>query len=111
MADKPVAVNPQWDVSSTSFTTFDRLRTLVSIASQDNVQPQAVLAAEALGAFMIASPAAISSAITMLGGNESVLLAQFKLHIGLSSGGVIKTIRESTALLHSGYGLQIMLHC
>lgn len=99
MADKQVSVNRQWDVSSTAFTTFDRLRSLISIASQDNVQPQAILAAEALGAFTITSPSAISSAITTLGGNESVRLTQFKLHIGLSSSGVIRTIRESTALL------------
>jgi hypothetical protein len=79
-----VTVNSKWDVSATAF-----VRSLMVIASQGNVQPQAVLAAEALGFVMIASPKAIDAAIVALNENESIRMAKFNLYIGLSSLGRI----------------------
>ena len=91
-------VAAQWDVGKTAFTSADRLLQLISTVTQDNVQPQAVLAAEALGLSLMVSSKRIDEAIVALGGNESTRLADFKVMIGLSSGGVVRIIRNSTAL-------------
>lgn len=91
-------VSAQWDVGKTAFSSADRLRQLIGTATQDNVQPQAVLAAEALGFGLIVSPKRIDEAIVALGGTESTRIADLKVMIGLTSGGVVRTIRNSTAL-------------
>jgi hypothetical protein len=93
------AVQPQWEVGQTTFSTVSQLRELIGIASQDNVQPQAVLAAEALGLGLIVSSKRIGEAVEALGGNDSTRLESIRAFIGLSSGKIHHVIRHSTPLL------------
>ncbi|KAL5313019.1 hypothetical protein ACEPPN_019445 [Leptodophora sp. 'Broadleaf-Isolate-01'] len=93
------AVNPQWEVSHTAFSTANTLRDLIRIASKPNVQPQAILAAENLGYGLVASPTVINEAITALGGNTSVHLESIQGAIGLRSQDLQQVFRQSTPLL------------
>src|SRR4051794_10604028 len=86
LSTKPLA---QWDVSRTAFDTFDLLRELVAAVSRDNVQPQAVLAAEALGSGLLVSPERIGDAIEALGGSKAMWLQSLEVSIGMSSGGTV----------------------
>jgi hypothetical protein len=90
---------PQWDVSQTAFQSAGALRGLIRAVSQDDIQAQAVLAAEALGIGLLVSPALIDKAVVALGGEDSVKWENLKILIGLNSNGVIKAIRNSTPLL------------
>jgi len=93
------SVQPQWELSRTSFDTAAQLRDLIGIASQPNVQPQAVLAAEQLGFGLIVSPERINEAIVALGGNNSTRVEAAGVFIGLKTGDLQRIIRESTPLL------------
>ncbi|KAI9726434.1 MAG: hypothetical protein M1828_001256 [Chrysothrix sp. TS-e1954] len=87
-------VQVSWEVGATTFSTYTLLRSLTSAAGVDNVHPQAVFAAEALGAGLIISPKRITEAIDALGGNDSMRLASVKATIGLSSGGIRRYVRQ-----------------
>jgi len=98
MSDK---ITRQWDIGHTAFTSATGLRNLIQAVSVEDVQPQAVLAAEALG-FSIGlrvSPELIDKAIIALRGSESVRWDNFKLLIGVSSSALINTVRTSTSLI------------
>lgn len=87
------------EIGGTSFNTFKALRTLITSVSQDDVQPQAVLAVEALGSIFLASADRINEAVDALGGNDSVRVENVLASIGLTSGGLRHTTRKSTGLL------------
>jgi hypothetical protein len=93
------AVQPQWEVGQTTFSTVNKLRELIGIASQDNIQPQAVLAAESLGLGLVVSPKRIGEAVEALGGNDSTRLESIRAFIGLNSGNIHRIMRHSTPLL------------
>jgi len=78
-----MSVQGQWDVVKTSFDTVNQLREHIGIASQPNVQPQAILAAENLGYGLVISPKRIEEAITALGGNDFVRLESIQGAVGL----------------------------
>jgi len=84
----------QWDVAKTSFDTVGQLRELIGIASQPNVQPQAILAAENLGYGLVVSPKRLDDAITVLGGNDSVRLESIKGTVGLRSKDLQRIMRQ-----------------
>lgn len=89
----------QWDVGKTIFDNLSSLRNLVAAAGLDDVQPQAVLAAEALGTGILINTKRFNDAIDALGGNESLRLSEIKATIGLSSGGLRMHMRQSSALV------------
>ncbi|KAF2182368.1 hypothetical protein K469DRAFT_690838 [Zopfia rhizophila CBS 207.26] len=60
--------------------------------------PQALLAAEALGLGPLVSPVRINEAIIALDGEESVRWDNFKILLGFRAQGTVKNIRNSTAL-------------
>ena len=91
-------VASQWEVAQTAFNTAESLRSLISVASRDDVQPQAILASEAFGGCLIVSARRISEAIDALGGSSSARIESIKALIGFESG-TIRAIRQSTALV------------
>jgi hypothetical protein len=95
----PSSVQPQWDLGQTTFQTTRQLRDLITIASQPNVQPQAVLAAEQLGFGLLASPERIDEAVVALGGNESTRIEKLRAFVGFISGDLQRLMRQSTSLL------------
>ena len=88
----------QWDIGQTAFHSADLLRGMIRALSADNVQAQAVQAAESLGFGIVVSPKRIDEAVVALGGNESLRLSTLKVLIGLNAGGIVRTTRSSTAL-------------
>ena len=90
------AVQKQWDVSATSIASSQKLLELIAAASEDNVQPQAVLALCALGSIIHPSPELIGTAVDALGGTKNVKLENLKLAIGLRIGGTALHLRQTT---------------
>lgn len=63
------------------------------------MQPQAILAAEAIGTGLLVAPKRIAEAIDSLGGNQSVRLGSIKVNAGLVAGRTCAPMRQSTPLL------------
>lgn len=93
------AITKVWDIGGTAFTTASNLKSLIKAVSVENVQPQAVLAAEALGFGIEVEKELLDKAIGVLNGNEHVTWQNLKISIGIHSGDLQKTIRTSTPLL------------
>ena len=116
------AVVRQWDVGNTSIASADKLLDLIRGASQDNVQPQAVLAIRALGSGIHPSPELIGKGVDALGGMDNVKVENLKLSLGLHSGGTTVFLRQSTPgvaafllisalkLWHLDDGVGVILH-
>ncbi|KAF8847374.1 hypothetical protein BDZ45DRAFT_811632 [Acephala macrosclerotiorum] len=92
-------VNPSFEIGGSGFNTLKALRALIAATSEDDVHTQAVLAVEQLGACFPVAAERIDEAVTVLGGSNSVRVENLKASIGISSGGLCKVIRQSTALL------------
>lgn len=80
------------------FNTASRLKSLIEAVTVENVQPQAVLAAEALGFGIHVRDELLVKAVDALSGNENVRWENLKLLIGIRSGELHKTIRTSRSL-------------
>ena len=89
-------VQKQWDIGYTSFASAERLVELIRAASEDNVQPQAVLALCALGSKIQPHQELIGKAVDALGGTKNVKLEHLRLSVGLQYGGTALYLREST---------------
>ena len=90
------AVQKQWDLGSTSIASTQKLLELIGAVSEDNVQPQAVLAFCALGTVIRPTPELIGSAVNALGGTKNVKLQNLKLAIGLRTDGTASYLRQSS---------------
>lgn len=93
------STTPQWDDNRTSFNSAESLRALIAAVSQDDIQGQAVLAAEALGSGIIIFPKRADEAVIALHGNESTRIESIKVVIGLGSEGLIHEIRRSMGFI------------
>jgi hypothetical protein len=87
---------PQWDIGATVFKSVNQFRELIKATSQDNVQSQALLAAEALGAGLSVSDELLGKAVDALAGQQNVNLQNMKIVVGLFSGGTASMLRSST---------------
>ena len=92
-------LQPVWDLTSSAFKSASELQELISIASQPNVQPQAILASEQLGAGLLASPERIDEAILALKGAGSVRLESLQIKVGLNTEELHRVMRNSTGLI------------
>lgn len=92
------AVTKVWDTGGTVFNTTSRLKSLIEAVTVENVQPQAVFAAEALGFGIHVRDELLVKAVDALSGNENVRWENLKLLIGIRSGELHKTIRTSRSL-------------
>ena len=99
MSDQNSSLQAQWDVGKSVFDSFSLLKSLIAAAGVEDVQPQAVLAAEALGASLHIDPERYNDSIDALGGNENIRLSSIKATISLSSGGLRRYVRQSSALI------------
>jgi hypothetical protein len=86
----------QWDIGSTIFRSVNQFWELIKATSQDNVQSQALLAAEALGAGLSVSDKLLGKAVDALAGQQNVKLQNMKIAVGLFSGGSVSMLRTST---------------
>ena len=88
-------VQAQWDIGVSSFTLSDRLLSLIKAATIDDVQPLAVIAAEAIGTCLEVDPHLTGRAADVLGSSQSYRVENLKLTMGLSSGGIARQLRQS----------------
>lgn len=94
-----MSVSKQWDIGSSVFSLTDMAVGLIRAATVADVQPAAVLAAEALGSTLIVDPTLIGKAINALDGGKSYRIESIKLQLGISSGGLASEVRKSTPLI------------
>ena len=95
MSDSVSSVQKQWDIGQSVFLAGAAVVALLSAASQDDVQPQAILAMEALGAGLLVHQDRIGEGIDALNGGESRKLTKLNPMVGLHRGGVAREIRKS----------------
>ena len=88
-----------FEVGGTSIFAASNIWNLMRSLSVDNVQPLALAAAHELGAIIPFSDQLLHKAILALKGNESFRIENLKTVIGLSQGGTVKALRESTPLI------------
>lgn len=79
----------------------DRIFSLVQATSQDDVQAQAVIAFETLGAECLVSSDLIGEGIDALNGNESVRLRDTQALIGLRNDHTVAELRKSTSCIQA----------
>lgn len=101
-----MSISKQWDIGSSAFSITNVALGLVSAATVADVQPAAILAAEALGSTLIVDPTLI------LGGGKCYRIENVKLQLGISSEGLASELRKSTPfircfLLMSGLRLHL----
>ena len=80
------------------FNTTSHLKSLIEAVTVENVQLQAVFAAEALGFGIHVRDELLVKAVDALSGNENVRWENLRLLIGIRSGELHKTIRTSRSL-------------
>ncbi|KAL9613059.1 MAG: hypothetical protein Q9167_002358 [Letrouitia subvulpina] len=102
MSTSESSVQKQWDIGQSAFLAGAAVVALLRAASQDDVQPQAILAMEALGAGLLVHQERIGEGIDALSGGESRRLGvKLKLLIGLNNGGVAREMRKSVPCVAS----------
>ena len=89
-------VQAQWELSHTVFKTASMLWDLIRSSAQDNVQSQAVIALESLGAGILVSPTRISEGYEALQQNQTRVFERLSISIGLNGGGIVRLLRKST---------------
>ena len=94
-----MSIQKSFELGGSIFKTAEGLKSLIAAASQDDVQGQAIIAAEQLGSLFILSQDRIGEAVDALGGSNSKRLENIKATIGFDSGGTRKLVRESGALV------------
>ncbi|MCJ1329573.1 hypothetical protein MMC10_006253 [Thelotrema lepadinum] len=95
MADSK-SISLQYDLGVSSTALSNKLLELIGAASEDNVQPQSVLALRALGSLLHPDPNLIGKAVNALDGVQNIKIEHMKLTIGLNSGGTAAFLRQST---------------
>ncbi|KAL9053367.1 MAG: hypothetical protein Q9162_004808 [Coniocarpon cinnabarinum] len=100
MSENSRVLQPQWDVGQSVFGGATVLRRLIEATGAENVHPQAVLAAEALGSGIFISKHRYSEAIDALEGNKNLRIDALKALIGLQASSLKKAMRESSSLIH-----------
>lgn len=94
-------IQKQWDIGQSVFYALASARALLSAGSEDDIQPQAIIAMEGLGAGLLIDQDRISEGIDALKGGESRRLSQLMIIVGLSNGGTARLMRESVACIAS----------
>jgi hypothetical protein len=98
------SIYKQWDTPAAlgqGLGIADRVFSLIKAASQDDVQPQALIALESLGSECLVSNDLIADGIDALKGNQSVRLMDSKLLLGLRNGNTIAELRKSTSCIQA----------
>ena len=79
---------PSFEIGGNFFKSVGALRGLIAAASEDDVDTQAVLAVEHLGACIPVAPDRIAEAYDALGRHTSKRVDNLKAWIGITSGGL-----------------------
>lgn len=94
-------VQRQWDIGQSIFLAGATVRALIKAGSEDDIQPQAIIALEGLGASLFIDQERISQGIDALRGGESRKLSRLLITVGLNNGGTARLIRDSVACVAS----------
>ncbi|KAI9890501.1 MAG: hypothetical protein M1814_003840 [Vezdaea aestivalis] len=91
------AVSKQWNPAVTTFSTIEKLTSLMRAATQDDVQVAAVLSLEQLGSRLIVTDRLISDGVDALNGHYSMRAKDTRLVFGLNWGGVASQLKDSSS--------------
>ncbi|KAI9701827.1 MAG: hypothetical protein M1836_001171 [Candelina mexicana] len=88
-----------WDLGYSVFKAGSAVFDLIKASAEDDVQCQAVLALEGLGAGCLVSQHRIGDAVEALSQRKVEWIERLKITIGLSGGGIARVLRKSTPCL------------
>ncbi|MCJ1327757.1 hypothetical protein MMC10_004432 [Thelotrema lepadinum] len=94
-----MSYGPIVQITVSAFNTLKTIRGLIAATSEDDVQAQAVLAAEQLGACIQVAPERIEQAVDTLAGQTSIRVQNLVASIGIHSGGLVRMMQQSTPLI------------
>ena len=95
------SVQKQWDIGHSVLLAGGVIIALIAAASQDDIQPQAILAMEGLGAGLLVHQDRIGDGIDALKGGENRKLSKLMLTFGLNNGGAARIMRGSVSCVAS----------
>ncbi|KAL8886019.1 MAG: hypothetical protein Q9215_006218 [Flavoplaca cf. flavocitrina] len=95
MAGPSSGVRKQWDIGHSIFLAGAVVRSLIKAGSEDDIQPQAILAMEGLGAGLLVDQERISDGVDALKGGENRKFNQLMITAGLTNGGAARLMRDS----------------
>ncbi|KAL8784411.1 MAG: hypothetical protein Q9195_009056 [Heterodermia aff. obscurata] len=101
MAGSGSSIQKQWDIGQSIFLIGVTAIALLKAGSEDDIQPQAIVALEGLGAGLLVHKDRIDEAVDALKGNENRRLSKLMLSIGLNHGGVARIMRKSVPCVAS----------
>ena len=101
MAESNSKIQKQWDIGQSIFLIGVTAIALLKAGSEDDIQPQAILALEGLGVGLLVHKDRIDEAVDALKGCENRRLSKLMLSIGLNHGGVARIMRKSVPCVAS----------
>ena len=101
MSTRNSSVQKQWDIGQSIFFLGRATIALIDAGSQDDIQPQAIVAMEGLGAGLLVHQDRIGEGIDALKGGENRKLSKLMLTLGLNNGGAARIMRESVPCVAS----------
>lgn len=87
----------QWDIGQSRFLAGATAVALMSAGSEDDIQPQAIVAMEGLGVGLLVHQDRISEGTDALRGGESRRLSRLMITVGRNDGGAARLMRDTVA--------------
>ena len=101
MSTQNSSIQKQWDIGQSVVIWGKATIALIEAGSQDDIQPQAILAMERLGAGLLVHEDRINEGVDALKGGESRKLSRLMLTIGLNNGGAARVMKDSVSCVAS----------
>lgn len=101
MSTHSSSVQKQWDIGQSVLILGAATIALIDAGSQDDIQPQAIVAMEGLGAGLLVHQDRIGEGIDALKGGENRKLSKLMLTFGLNNGGAARIMRGSVSCVAS----------
>ncbi len=101
MSTSNSSVQKQWDIGQSILLVGVAAIALLSAGSEDDIQPQAIVAMEGLGAGLLVHQDRIGEGVDALKGGENRKWSKLKLTVGLNNGGTARVMRSSVSCVAS----------
>ncbi|CAF9905145.1 MAG: hypothetical protein ALECFALPRED_000160 [Alectoria fallacina] len=101
MSPSNSSVQKQWSIGQSILLVGAATIALISAGSEDDIQPQAIIAMEGLGAGLLVHKDRIGEGVDALKGGENRRLSKLMLTVGLNNGGAARVMRSSVSCVAS----------
>ena len=95
------SVQKQWDIGQSILLVGVAAIALLSAGTEDDIQPQAIVAMEGLGAGLLVHQDRIGEGVDALKGGENRKWSNLKLTVGLNNRGAARVMRNSVSCVGS----------